>query len=63
MPPPRRSRLFAGSDVRLGRPRVDGDGATLFDLDLGDSMYSYPALTADDALIVGSGNGPLVASG
>jgi len=40
---------------------VDGSGAVLFDVDLGDSIYSYPALTADGALVVGSRNGRLVA--
>ena len=40
---------------------VDSRGATLFDVDLGDSVYSYPALTADGALVVGSRNGRLVA--
>ncbi len=42
---------------------VDSGGATLFDVDLGDSVYSYPALTADGALVVAGRSGRLVAIG
>lgn len=39
------------------------DGTMLFDLDLGSSIYAYPALTGDGALVVGSRDGELVAIG
>jgi outer membrane protein assembly factor BamB len=35
----------------------DAHGQRLFDVDLGGPVDSYPALTADGALIIGSGNG------
>lgn len=39
------------------------DGSLLFDVDLGSSIYAYPALTGDGALLVGSRDGELVAIG
>jgi outer membrane protein assembly factor BamB len=41
----------------------DGDGTQLFDVDLGGQVDSYPALTADGALVVGSRNGYVTAIG
>ncbi|MCZ4602645.1 PQQ-binding-like beta-propeller repeat protein [Streptomyces sp. Lzd4kr] len=41
----------------------DTRGRTLFDVDLGGAVDSYPALTADGALIIGSRNGTLTAIG
>lgn len=41
----------------------DPGGAQLFDVDLGAPIDSYPALTADNALIVGARNGTLSAIG
>lgn len=38
-------------------------GAVLFDVALGGPVDSYPALTADHALIVGDRDGDLVAIG
>ena len=40
---------------------VAPDRTVLFDVDLGQSVYSYPALTADGALIIGGRDGALVA--
>jgi len=40
---------------------LDAGGATLFDVDLGAPVDSYPALTADANLIIGAGNGTLSA--
>lgn len=37
------------------------DGTRLFDVDTGASVSSYPALTADGALVIGSANGRLFA--
>lgn len=42
---------------------VSPAGTVLFDTDLGAPVDSYPALTADGALIIGAGNGTLVAIG
>ncbi|MEV6611123.1 PQQ-binding-like beta-propeller repeat protein [Kutzneria sp. NPDC051319] len=39
------------------------DGGTLFDVNVGEPVDSYPALSADGALIVGSRNGLLTAIG
>lgn len=39
------------------------DGAVPFDVDLGSSIYTYPALTADGAVVAGSRDGELVAVG
>lgn len=41
----------------------DGDGTELFDVALGGQVDSYPALTADGALIIGSRNGFVTAIG
>ncbi|WP_433277005.1 PQQ-binding-like beta-propeller repeat protein [Pseudonocardia xinjiangensis] len=41
----------------------DGGGRQLFDVDLGGPVDSYPALTADGALVIGSGNGFVTAIG
>jgi outer membrane protein assembly factor BamB len=40
---------------------LDAQGATLFDVDLGAPIDSYPALTADANLIIGARNGTLTA--
>lgn len=58
----RSHRLYFGTlDGRaLG---VDPSGRVLFDVDLGDSAYAYPALTADGVLIVAGRSGRLVAIG
>jgi len=40
---------------------LDPAGATLFDLDVGAPVDSYPALTADGNLIIGARNGSLTA--
>jgi outer membrane protein assembly factor BamB len=42
---------------------IDPSGATLFDLDLGAPVDSYPTLTADANLIIGARNGTLSAIG
>lgn len=42
---------------------VGPDGAVLLDVNLGSSIWSYPALTGDGALIIGSRDGELVAVG
>jgi hypothetical protein len=42
---------------------LDAFGTTLFDVDLGAPVDSYPALTADASLIVGARNGTLSAIG
>jgi outer membrane protein assembly factor BamB len=40
---------------------LDADGRTMFDVDLGGPVDSYPALTADANLIIGARNGTLSA--
>lgn len=42
---------------------LDANGATMFDVDLGGPVDSYPALTEDGALIIGARNGTLSAIG
>jgi outer membrane protein assembly factor BamB len=41
----------------------DSRGSRLFDTDLGGAVHSYPALTADGALIIGSSNGFITSIG
>jgi outer membrane protein assembly factor BamB len=42
---------------------LTSDGGKLFDVDVGGPVDSYPALTADGHLIVGSRNGVLTSIG
>lgn len=44
-----------------GRIGCPSDGTTLSDIDLGDPVHAYPALTADGALVIGSRRRRLVA--
>ena len=55
-------RLYLGtqSGHALG---LDPKGAVVFDVDLGAPVDSYPALTADGALIIGARNATLTAIG
>jgi hypothetical protein len=52
---------FAGQNGRVYG--FDAHGHRLFDVGLGGPVESYPALTADGALIVGSRNGFVTAIG
>lgn len=52
---------FAGQDGHAFG--VDSGGTLLFDLDLGAPIDSYPALSADGALIIGARNGILTSVG
>ncbi len=42
---------------------VAPDRSLLFDVDLGEPVYSYPAVTADGAVVIGGRDGTLVAIG
>lgn len=52
---------YAGQDGHAHG--LDPDGTPLFDVDLGAPVDSYPALTADGVLLVGSRDGTLTAIG
>lgn len=58
----RAHRLYFGTlDGRL--IGAAPDGTVLFDLDLGSSVYAYPALTGDGAVVIAGRDGGLVAVG